>query len=147
MYNAAAMKWLIWLQRLTRSTPHRPVSALALVVVLTSTIVCGCASSASEPTASHRGIGGIHRVSVGDELVIRMPASKETGAAKWRLASFDSLMLTVTQRPQLEGTQWVMRFAARTPGDTDVVVARTAPGSDGSGSVGERRRFQVSIRE
>lgn len=128
-------------------TPPRSGPFFAVVLVLAATIVCGCASSSSEPTASGRGIGGIHRVKVGDELVLRFPASQQTGTAKWRLTSFDSLMLTVTQRPQLEGKQWVMRFAARTPGDTDVVVTRTATGTDGSGSVGERRRFQVRINE
>ncbi len=117
----------------------------ALVPALVLTLVFGCAASSSEPTASGRGLGGIHRVSVGDELVLRFPASKQTGAAKWRLNSFDSLMLTVTQRPRLEGNQWVLRFAARTPGNTDVVVTRTATGPDGAGSIGERRRFQVRI--
>ena len=116
-------------------------------MALAVTLACGCASSSSEPSVSGRGLGGIHRVSVGDELVLRFPASKQTGAAKWRLSSFDSLMLTVTQWPRREGDQWIMRFAARTPGDTDVVVTRTATGPDGSGSVGERRRFQIRIRE
>jgi hypothetical protein len=116
-----------------------------LVLILGLALACGCASSSSEPTASGRGIGGIHRVSVGDELVLRFPVSKQTGAAKWRLTSFDSMMLRVTQRPRLEGSQVVIRFAARTPGETDVIVTRTATGPDGSGSVGERRRFRVRI--
>ena len=116
-----------------------------LVLILGLTLACGCASSSSEPTASGRGIGGIHRLSVGDELVLRFPASKQTGLAKWRLTSFDSMMLRVTQRPRLEGSQWILRFVARTPGNTDVVVTRTTTGPDGSGSVGERRRFQIRI--
>ena len=124
-----------------------PPRTCCLALALAVTLACGCASSSSEPSVSGRGLGGIHRVSVGDELVLRFPASKQTGAAKWRLSSFDSLMLTVTQRPRREGDQWIMRFAARTPGDTDVVVTRTATGPDGSGSVGERRRFQIRIRE
>ncbi len=131
---------------LTRSRFMVPTrSCLVLVLVLGLTVAGGCASSSSEPTASGRGIGGIHRVSVGDELVLRFPVSKQTGTAKWRLTSFDSLMLRVTQRPRMEGSQVVLRFAARTPGETDVIVTRTATGPDGSGSVGERRRFRVRI--
>ena len=122
-----------------------PRSIRCLVLALALALVFGCAASSSEPTASGRGLGGIHRVSVGDELVLRFPASKQTGLAKWRLTSFDSLMLRVTQRPRLEGKHWVLRFAARTPGETDVVVTRTATGPDGSGSIGERRRFRVRI--
>ncbi len=123
-----------------------PQSVRFLVVALALTLVFGCATSSStEPTASGRGLGGIHRISVGDELVLRMPVSKQTGTAKWRLTSFDSMMLRVTQRPRLEGTQMVLRFVARTPGETDVVVTRTATSPDGSGSIGERRRFRVRI--
>ena len=114
-------------------------------MALALSLVFGCAASSStEPTASGRGLGGIHRISVGDELVLHFPVSK-TGAAKWRLTSFDSLMLRVTQRPRLEARQWVLRFVARTPGETDVVVTRTATNPDGSGSIGERRRFRVRI--
>ncbi len=123
-----------------------PRSIRCLVLALALALVFGCAASSSEPTASGRGLGGIHRVSVGDELVLRFPASKQTGLSKWRLSSFDSLMLRVTQRPRLEGKQWVLRFAARTPGETDVVVTRTATNPDGSGSIGEQRRFRVRIR-
>jgi len=131
---------------LTRSRFMMPTRCChVLVLILGLALACGCASSSSEPTVSGRGIGGIHRVSVGDELVLRLPVSKQTGAAKWRLTSFDSMMLRVTQRPRLEGNQVILRFAARTPGETDVIVTRTATGPDGSGSVGERRRFRVRI--
>jgi len=131
---------------LTRSRFMMPTRCChVLVLILGLALACGCASSSSEPTVSGRGIGGIHRVSVGDELVLRCPVSKQTGVAKWRLTSFDSMMLRVTQRPRLEGSQWILRFVARTPGNTDVVVTRTATGPDGSGSIGERRRFRVRI--
>jgi predicted secreted protein len=123
-----------------------PVISLLLVVI------SGCASS-STPSVSGFGLGNDRVVSRGDEVVILLPASSETGRSKWRLTSFDSRMLTVTQTPRLEATgssgrpQWTVRFVARTPGETEVVLTRNAVGSDGVGTVGERMRFKITILE
>jgi hypothetical protein len=117
-------------------------------------ILIGCEASTSTsagPSVSGSGMGNTRSVRVGDEVVLRMPASRQTGAAKWRIAEFDSRMLSLTQRPRLEpagegAAQWTTRFVARTPGETEVVFRRTAVSSDAPGEVGERRRFRIRIR-
>ena len=96
--------------------------------------------------------GDTRVVGLGDEIVIRFPGVAATGAPRWRLTSFDSLMMSLSQRPRLEddtrgGRRWTIRFTARTPGETEVVITRTAVDADGRGTIGERRRFRIRILE
>lgn len=112
----------------------------------------GCASSRSGPVIVGSIGVGTHTVSVGDEVVIRIPGDPGTGAAPWRVSSYDSVMLRLAQaaRPATGSdgrTQWTVRFVARTPGNSDIVLTRVAVGTDGTGEIGERRRFKIRIRD
>jgi hypothetical protein len=125
---------------------NRPSVVIALALVL----LAGCASSSStDPSVSGFAMGSTRNVSRGDEVVIRLPAA-EGGATKWRVASFDSRMLGMTQRPRLdpgaEGRpgEWTVRFEARAIGETEVVL--TSTGAGGTVAAGERRRFRIRIR-
>ena len=94
---------------------------------------------------------GTRTVSRGNEVVIRFPGAARTGAATWRVSSFDSKMLRPTQRAR-RGTgsdgrpEWTARFVARNPGNCEIVLTRVAVGPDGEGEVGETRRFRIRIR-
>ncbi len=124
----------------------------ALSLLLLGGTLAGCATtSGSLPTVAGSSGGSTRTVSVGDELVIRIPGSAQGGAATWRVSSFDSLMLRRTQTAR-RGTgtdgrpEWTARFVARTPGNCEIVLTRTRPGPDGKGEIGERRRYRVRIR-
>ena len=129
-------------------------SAPALVflsLAFQGAMLAGCATtSGSVPSVAGSTGSGTRTVSVGDELVIRIPGSAQ-GAATWRVSSFDSLMLQRTQTAR-RGTagdgrpEWTARFVARTPGNCEIVLTRTLLGPDGGGEVGERRRYRVRIR-
>ena len=124
----------------------------ALSLLLLGATLAGCATtSGSVPSVAGSRGGGTRTVSVGDELVIRIPGSARGGAATWRVSSFDSLMLRQTQ-PARRGTardgrpEWTVRFVARTPGNCEIILTRTLLGPDGKGEIGERRRYRVRIR-
>ena len=122
--------------------------SLSLVLVA----VAGCAStSRSEPSVAGSTGSGTRTVSLGDEVVVRIPGSAQQGVASWRVSSFDSVMLRRRQ-PLRRGTdrdgipEWTVRFEARTPGNCFIVLTRTSLGPDGTGEVGETRRIQLRIR-
>ncbi len=124
----------------------------ALSLLLLGATLAGCATtSGSVPSVAGSRGGGTRTVSVGDELVIRIPGSAQGGAATWRVSSFDSLMLRRTQIAR-RGTgrhadpEWTVRFVGRTPGNCEIVLTRTLLGRDGQGEIGERRRYRVRIR-
>jgi hypothetical protein len=130
-----------------RSAP----SLAILSLVLHGAILAGCATtSGSVPSVAGSTGSSTRTVSVGDELVIRIPGAAQ-GAATWRVSSFDSLMLQRTQTAR-RGTgsdgrpEWTVRFVARTPGNCEIVLTRTQLGADGDGEVGERRRYRIRIR-
>ncbi|MHC5025104.1 MAG: hypothetical protein ACYTGG_14570 [Planctomycetota bacterium] len=132
---------------------HLPSRSPALVALILLLSAAACSPPRGDPTVSGGFVMGDTRtVSVGDEIVIRFPAQDRTGAAKWRLTSFDSALLRLTQRPQLTPTgqdgspEWTVRFVARMGGITEVVLTRSLPGADGTGEVGERRRFRIRVR-
>jgi len=126
--------------------------ALHTVVTLTAALafmfLTGCASSGAPVTGSR---DRTRTVSVGNEVIIRLPAS--TTSPEWRLASFDSLKMTLTSRPRLVEAEsngereWVARFIARVPGQVDIEFRRVAAGPNASGPIGERKRFRFRIRE
>ena len=123
-----------------------------LSLLLLSAILAGCAStSRSVPSVAGSTGGGTRTVSLGDELVIRIPGSAQQGAAAWRVTSFDSLRLRRSQPPR-RGTdsdgrpEWTVRFVARNPGNCEIVLTRRLLGPDGEGEIGERRRYRIRIR-
>jgi hypothetical protein len=121
----------------------------ALLLTLALVMLAGCASSGG-PSVSGFPLLGSRVVSVGDDVVIRLPTTA-AGGSKWRVTSFDSVMLRRAHRPVLERgsngrPEWVVRFVARTPGETEIVFTRQALSADGRGSIGERTRFTVRIR-
>ncbi|MCP3902386.1 MAG: protease inhibitor I42 family protein [Planctomycetes bacterium] len=125
------------------------VGAIMILAVSISLTAC----SSSGPTVSGFGFGNSRLVSVGDPVVIRLPASTRTGQAEWRLTSFDSGRLQLVQRPTLEAAgsssrrQWTVRFVARGFGDTTVEFSRVQLRDDGGGRLGETRRFTISVGE
>ena len=130
-----------------RSTPALVAPLLLLIAML-----AGCATtSGSVPLVAGSSGGGTRTVSLGDELVIRIPGSAQAVAPSWRVSSFDSLMLRRTQTSR-RGTgsdgrpEWTARFVARTPGNCEITLTRTLLGPDGEGEIGERRRYPIRIR-
>ena len=77
---------------------------------------------------------------------VRAPFHPATGA-EWRLASYDSALLQLLERPQVmpgsrEGTyELVARFRARVPGETEVYFERTRPVAGEAND----RKFTISI--
>jgi len=125
---------------------------VTLFVTLTVSIAL-VACSSGEPTVSGFGFGDSRLVSVGDPVIIRMPASSQTGQPEWRLKSFDSGRLQLVQRPTLEQIgnsnrrQWTIRFVARGLGDTVVELERIRRGNDGRGTIGATRRFTIGVNQ
>jgi hypothetical protein len=122
----------------------------AIVILAASIVLIGCSSS-KEPSVSGFGIGNSRLVTVGDPVVITLPASSQSGAPEWRLKTFDSGRLQLVQRPRLEPVgsgnrrQWTVRFLARGLGDTIVEFERVRLRDDGGGRLGETRRFTISV--
>jgi hypothetical protein len=104
----------------------------------------GCNSNG--PKVSGIGLLGNRNVTVDDIVDMRVPFDQSTGA-EWRLASYDSALLQLIERPQVmpgsrEGLyELVARFRARVPGDTEVMFQRTRPVA---GETNERK-FTISI--
>jgi hypothetical protein len=106
----------------------------------------GCSSDG--PKVSGIGLLGNRNVSVDDIVDMRVPFDPSTGA-EWRLASYDSVMLQLVERPQVEpGSrqgeyELVARFRARTPGQTEVMFQRTLPVAGETND----RKFSITIFE
>ena len=92
-------------------------------------------------------LGDTRIVKVGDIVEITMPADANTGATEWKIHSFDSALLALDQRPAIRatangGVEWTVRFRAKVPGKTEVVLMRRglvrSAGDD-------RRRYTISI--
>ena len=90
----------------------------------------GCNSNG--PRVSGIGLLGNRNVTVDDIVDMGVPFDPASGA-EWRLASYDSVMLQLIERPQVmpgsrEGLyELVARFRARVPGETKVMFQRTRP--------------------
>ncbi len=130
------------------SRHHR--SLITLVAAAFLIALSGCSGTPGLWVGGSMG-SGTRTVTRGDELIIRMRASA-TGAQTWRVSSFDSLMLRITQTARASTSPdgeriFTIRFTARTPGRCDVELRRIALGPKGEGEIGERRTFKVRIRE
>jgi predicted secreted protein len=89
------------------------------------------------------GLFDTKRVQLGDVVEIRLPMEPSKGE-RWRLASYDSVMLRILERPTLvdEGSgrsYLLIRFEARVQGETEVLLRNTASATE------DTRRYFVQI--
>lgn len=113
----------------------------ALAVLLVS---AACASNG--PRMGGLSIGGTHFLKVGDVVELTLPVAAD-GTRAWRVSSYDSLYLSIAERPQVvqgKDGKPVLRIKARakTPGKTTVEVTEVAPPR---GQVPRVESFKVNI--
>ncbi len=120
----------------TTRAPLRRLVAGVLVgmgtLAVAPAMMAGCASD--RPSISGIGLGDRRIVSVDDTLELRVPIDPDTGA-RWRVRSFDSLYLTVVDRPRLVretdgGAHQLFRIRADRPGETTLELEKLEPGSE-----------------
>ena len=116
------------------------VAILAAIVWST-----GCANSG--PRMSGMGLGQNRVVHVGDIVELRTPID-ERGSREWRVSSYDSLYLSLIERPRIvqrsDGNyEMVARARAMAPGETTVDLVEVKPGVQSPRSL----RFNIRILE
>jgi hypothetical protein len=124
---------------------RRVCASLVLLLILAALAETGCI--ASKVTVSEAG-GDPHKVKVGGEVVVVLPASRQT--REWQLTRVDPIVLPMTMEPRLVSTgtnaEWIARFEPRKPGTAEIEFTRVAVGADLEARVGQRRRYRFDIR-
>ena len=123
---------------------HLPIALASVIALVPCVGLIGCNSGG--PKVSGIGLLGNRNVTVDDIIDMRVPFDPATGA-EWRLASYDSALLQLLERPQVapgkkEGEyELIARFRARMAGDTEVYFQRTRPVAGESND----KKFTISI--
>lgn len=133
-----------WYRAPVRTLPVSTVvlaASLGLCLCGAATGLAGC--SGSGPSVSGFGLFDTKRVQLGEIVEIRLPIAPERGE-QWRLASYDSAMLRMLERPALvneseRSAYLLIRFEARVQGETEVLLRNAASPTN------ETRRYVVQI--
>jgi hypothetical protein len=98
----------------------------ALIVLIACFALSGCASK-NDPQLSGFGLFNSRTVTQGEMVTLKIPTPE--GTPLWRIVSFDSVMLA--QRGfYADGSDMVVRYEARTPGETEIVLRESKTGEE-----------------